>query len=329
MFRAIALTAFALFTPTLSQAFCTDAGFTDLLSPADLAELESTAAATPYGTGLYWSATKDGTDLTILGTMHLPDPRHAGLLDMARPQLETTDLLLVEATLDDQAAMQAYMGRNTDLIAINSGPTLADRLDPATWDAVSEAASARGIPGFMAAKMQPWFLSMTLAIPPCAMQAMMTGDAGLDAMLMTAADTAGVPVAPLEPWQDMLALISDGTFDEQIDALRMGIMDPDVQDAMTADLIDRYFAENSAFGWHLARYSVDFLPNVDQAVFDDAMLELEATFLTARNLAWIPVIEDAAANHDSIFIGFGAAHLIGENGVLTLLEQDGWTITQR
>jgi len=39
------------------------------------------------------------------------------------------------------------------------------------------------------------------------------------------------------------------------------------------------------------------------------------------------VIEDAATQHDNIFIAFGAAHLIGEDGVLNLLQNNGWVIS--
>jgi uncharacterized protein YbaP (TraB family) len=68
---------------------------------------------------------------------------------------------------------------------------------------------------------------------------------------------------------------------------------------------------------------------MDAAVFDTQMAELEETLLNNRNRAWVPVIEAAAASHDQIFIAFGAAHLIGDQGVLSLLGDNGWTITRR
>lgn len=313
--------------PLPAIALCNGPGFTEYLSTTDIAELDQTVANTPYGSGLYWRANKDNAQIHILGTMHLPDPRHDALLNMARPQLEAADLLLVEATQEDQTAMQVYMANNPDITTITSGPTLLEALDPQTWTAVQEAAAARGLPGFIAAKMQPWFLSMTLSFPPCAMAAMAGGDLGLDAMLMEVASDAGVPIAPLEAWQNMFALLSTGTFEEQVDALRLGLLPSDLQDALMVDLANSYFNQETAFGWHLAYYSANFLPGLDMAEFEVQMAEFEQMLLIDRNRAWIPVIEGAATTHNNVFIGFGAAHLIGEEGVLNLLVQNGWTVT--
>ena len=51
-------------------------------------------------------------------------------MDKIGPRLAATDLLLVEATLDDQAAMQTHMARNPDLMTLTHGTTLPERLDP-------------------------------------------------------------------------------------------------------------------------------------------------------------------------------------------------------
>lgn len=245
MLRITALILSALL-PLPALALCNGAGFVDDLSPADQAELRAMADATPFGEGLYWQATRDGANVTILGTMHLPDPRHDAIVAMARPRLEAAE---------------------------------------------------------------------------------MSGDAGLDVMLMDVAAAQNIPVAPLEPWQDMFALISGGTTAEQIEVLEMSLLSPALQDAMVTELTNRYFSGETAIGWHMARFAVPLMPNMTLAQFDASMEEFEEALLWGRNRAWIPVIETAATTHDRVFIGFGAAHLIGEEGVLNLLAQNGWTIS--
>jgi uncharacterized protein YbaP (TraB family) len=327
MIRFLALAFLTL--PSLGNAQCNADRIEPLMTAADLAQLHDVAAATPYGQGLYWAAQKDGVELAIMGTMHLADPRHDDLIRRAAPQLARADLLLVEATLEDQTAMQVFMAQNADLMTITSGPTLPDQLDPETWALIRDAATSRGVSGFIAAKMQPWFLSMTLAIPPCAMASMMAGELGLDGLLMQEAAAINVPVMALEPWQDMLALLSSGTFEEQIDALRFSVIDPDIQDALITTLISSYFDGDTAYGWHINGYLIDHMQTMDPALFDAQMAELEEQLLYNRNRNWIPMIEDAAASHDQIFIAFGAAHLIGDQGVLSLLADNGWTISRR
>ncbi|MBU2991931.1 TraB/GumN family protein [Octadecabacter sp. 1_MG-2023] len=320
-------TIFAFVLPLPALALCNGDRFETYLTPQDLVEINETVAATPYALGNYWQAQKDGHTVTILGTMHLPDPRHAVTLDVALPRLTAADLLLVEATQQDQADMQTYMAQNPDMLVITDGPTLPDLLDDATWDTIRIAAEQRGLPGFMVAKMQPWFLALTLSIPTCAAAEMMSGQGGLDALLMDQAATLDIPVAPLESWQEMFALLTSGTFDEQVDALRMGLLEPDLADALMVTLVEDYFAGQTAHAWQMTYYTQHFLPDVDPAVFDEQMAMMEEMLLTQRNANWIPVIEKAALDHKNVFVAFGAAHLIGENGVLRLLETEGWTIS--
>lgn len=326
---SIATTSLMIVLPTFATAQCVTGGIEPLLGADDLAQLQAEAAAKPYGQGLYWTARKDGVELAIVGTMHLADPRHSNTLDRVASRLEQADVLLVEATMEDQAAMQAHMARNPDMMTITSGPTLPEQLEPDVWAQVSDAATARGIPGFMAAKMQPWFLSMTLSMPPCAMASMVAGEVGLDGMLMEQAAESGVAVQALEDWQDMLDLLSSGTFDEQLDALRMGLMGTDIQNAMIASLITSYFAEDMAYGWRLGHYTPALVPELDATLFAAQMVELEDALLNGRNHNWIPVIETAAQTHDRVFVAVGAAHLIGDDGILRLLENDGWTLTRQ
>ena len=47
--------------------------------------------------------------------------------------------------------------------------------------------------------------------------------------------------------------------------------------------------------------------------------------MITRNQAWIKVIEDVAAKGPAL-VAFGALHLSGDQGVLQLLEQRGFTL---
>ena len=89
--------------PTFAQAQCNGVGFWSSLTDTQQAELIQRSADTPFGTGNFWQATRGDATLSIVGTLHLPDPRHDPIMDKIGPRLAATDLLLVEATLDDQA----------------------------------------------------------------------------------------------------------------------------------------------------------------------------------------------------------------------------------
>lgn len=314
--------AFAL--PAL--AVCNGPGFDAWLTDAERAELDALVADTAYGDAILWQATRGDTTLDIVGTMHLPDPRLDPIMARVLPLLDQADLLLVEATLDDQVAMQDHITRNPALYVITEGPSLIDRVDPDTWAAISDAAEARGMGAFMVARFQPWFLSLTLSMPPCATAAMAAGQGGLDNTLMQQA-VGRVETRPLEDWHTMLDWIMSGTFEQQLDALKLSLVAPDVQDALIASMLDGYFDGSPAYAWHVNRFGVRFVPGLDAEAYAAEFAVMEEQLLHDRNRNWIPVIEDAARTHDRILIAFGAAHLIGDKGVLNLLAENGWTVT--
>lgn len=310
--------------PGVAAAQCAGASLMDRLSPDQRAAVEAAAAATPHGEGLIWQATRGDASITLVGTLHLPDPRMAPLFDAAAAELANADRVLFEVTPEEEAQMVRAVTRDPSLTVITEGPTLPELLDPPTWEALRAAATERGIPGFMAAKMQPWFLAVSLSMPPCAMQAMAEGELGLDHLLMGRAADLGIPMQALEPWDTLFFLFDTATLDDQIALLRLSLVAPDLQDEMFVAMLDGYFEGRIAELWELNRAA--FMPEVPGGpeFFD----KTDQLLIRDRNHAWIPVIEAASAEADHLMVAAGAAHMPGEEGVLRLLEARGWVVTR-
>jgi uncharacterized protein len=325
MLRAVALSLFAL-SPSLLAADCVGESLAERLSADQAAALATAAESTVYGRGLGWIATRDGAQVTVIGTMHLSDPRHADLVERFAPAVKEADLLLVEATEAEVAALQTAIATDPNLIFNQTGPTLPELLDEATWDGLSDALRARGIPPVLASKMQPWFLMVTLGMPPCAMDQIIAQEPGLDFLLVDIAQASGVPQAPLEPWDTLFGLISAAPQDEQLEMLKFSLMDEGLQQELYVAMLDGYFAEEVAEIWELSRIAMAFVPDLPPAEGEEIFALMEQALLTERNANWIPVIEQAATEHDRIVVAVGAAHLPGEGGVLRLMENAGWTI---
>ena len=77
--------------------------------------------------------------------------------------------------------------------------------------------------------------------------------------------------------------------------------------------------------WEYSRWLTLQTPGMDPARVEGDFARMEASLMTERNRAWIPVIEAAAAN-GPVLAAFGALHLSGEDGVLALLEREGFTL---
>ena len=74
-----------------------------------------------------------------------------------------------------------------------------------------------------------------------------------------------------------------------------------------------------------ARQNIDSLYNYIHSE-GGVIAEEQNAFLDQRNINWIPKIKDYASKGKA-FIAVGAGHLGGENGVIRLLENQGYKVT--
>lgn len=328
MFRSATTFIFSLVAVPAAAA-CVGESYLDTITPDQQAQLSAAVADVPYAEGLIWTATKDTAIITVVGTMHIYDPRMEELRDRLADTVASADLVMLEATPVEEAKLQELITTEPDRLFIIDGPTLPERLDEDTWQLIAAAASERGVPSFMAAKMRPWYLSLMLAVPTCAMSGLTTGARGLDQMIIQDAQAAGVPMQAVEPYTTLFDLFKDSSFDEQIDRLRVNLLAPEVQEQMFVAMLDSYFSEDIGRLWEMSRIALSDVPSLDPAEANAMFDEMEESLLNNRNRNWLPVITEAAALNDKSVVAVGAAHLIGESGVLQLLENEGWAVTRK
>lgn len=311
-----------------ADAACDGPDIRDRLSAPDRAAVAAAIAAAPFGQGTQFHAEKDGRQITVVGTMHLYDPRLLPLANRVASRVADSDLLLVEAGPEEEAAMTKAMTADPSLMFMPDGPTLPERLDEPTWQAIAQAVAARGLPAMLASRMQPWYLSLVLAIPPCASADMNAGRKGLDSMIISQAQTADVPIAALEPWDTLFNLMRADPIAVQIDQLRLSLSPADLQQEMFASMLDSYFAGDIAELWEVSRVAPRLIDGIDTAGADALFTASERELLIDRNRAWLPRIAAATNIHDRITVAVGAAHLQGQNGILNLLQMDGWAVSR-
>ncbi|WP_108814477.1 TraB/GumN family protein [Loktanella sp. Alg231-35] len=328
MFLRTAVTALFALTGTMATAACTGVSYLDQISDAQRMQLDVAVADMPFAEGLVWKATKSADTVTVIGTMHIYDPRLEALRATLTDTITNADLVMLEATPEEEDKLQDMIVTDPGRLFIVDGPTLPEMLDSGTWDLIADAASQRSIPPFMAAKMQPWYLSLMLAVPPCAMEDMVSGVRGLDQMIIQDAEAAGVPMQAVEPFTTLFDIFKNDSIDEQVDMLRVNMLSPAIQQQMFVAMLDRYFAEDVGRLWELSRVAIADIPGLDPAEGVTMFAEMQEALLETRNRNWIPVILAATETHDDIVVAVGAAHLIGDQGVLQLMQNDGWTLTR-
>jgi uncharacterized protein len=324
MIRALVAVAAIFLSALPVSAECVGENLLEQLSPADRAALDARVAEVPYPKGNYWRATKGGQTITMIGTYHLDDPRHAATRAAIAPAIAAARTVLVEAGPDEEAQLMAHLERDPSIMMITEGPTLLEQMPPEDWDRLAAAMSERQIPAFMAAKFQPWYVTIMLSIPACSMDGMDDPN-GLDATVIAAATEQNIPLRALEPYDTIFSIFGSMTNAEQIDMINTSLAMEDHAVDMSVTLADAYFAEDSRVIWELLKAISLDLPGYTPEKVQAEFAQMEEIMMAARNRNWIPVIEGAAKD-GPVFAAFGALHLSGQDGVLALMERAGWQL---
>ncbi|MGO4908580.1 TraB/GumN family protein [Pseudorhodobacter sp. W20_MBD10_FR17] len=321
----IALALSLFFGATSARAQCVGENLIAALPAADQSALLAAAHAQPFATGNLWQATRGDEVLYLTGTFHLDDPRHDAVMAQLLPLLAQSKTLLVEAGPKEEAALQQKLASDPAEMMDTAGSGLKEALSDEDWQALTAALLQRGIPSSLAEKLRPWFVSMMLAIPPCALQMAAKGG-GLDKRLILAATERDIPVAALEPFDTALGVFDGLSQEEQLLMIRNALQVEQNSEDFLTTTADAFFAGESRLIWEYSRYIANTLPGATPASTDADFAQSEKALMSDRNAAWIEHIE-AALQNGPAFAAFGALHLSGETGVLELLKARGFTIT--
>lgn len=310
--------------PTLGMAECNGRDLRATLSETEAAELDAFRAKTPFGTGNRWVARRGAQEIQIVGTMHLNDPRWPEIVARIRPALKGAELLMIEMTDDEQARMKRAMSQDPSRAFITQGPTLPDRMSDVDWQRLSDAMAKRGMPSFMVAKTQPWFLSLMLGIPACVLSQGEAGQNGLDKRLIEIAQETGIPSVGLERHEDLFAIFTEQSIDAQLRLLLASLPMAEQSDDQFATVVARYFDQDNAGAWAMADIIAQRGGGIPDAELDAMMNDLRERLLDRRNAMWMDKILPRTERH--IFIAVGALHLMGEAGLLHALQEAGYQI---
>jgi uncharacterized protein YbaP (TraB family) len=288
---------------------------------AALADFE----AIPNNTGLFWKIEKDGvTPSWLLGTIHIPAPGLTDFRPAIRQALKQSDRLVLESTeifdagkiqLAEEVAQSARYPSDEE--SFDATFTKSEK------EALGAMTAAVGLPYFMARHFKPWFLALTLAIPPCTQLAAMQGELGVDAALREAAIADGKPVVGLESKGEQIEALKSleqaGIGPEQL--RQLVTLGPKAIEDQIATQIALYLEERPALivplGLHLPEFNMnaeDF-PKVETLLIHDRNLRFRDRLL--------PLLEEGGT-----FIAVGAMHLVDKDGLIELLRAGGYTMTR-
>lgn len=293
--------------------------------PALYAEAEAEANAIPNGKGIFWKVEKEGVKPSfLLGTMHVTDPRVLTMPAGAKEAAASADVIVIESDeiLDEKKAAAALL-MHPELTMFSDGQSITDFLSDEQKSTLEAGLKERGLPLLAVSRMKPWLIASFVALPACELERKAKGASFLDKKIAEDALAAGKQVAGLETLveqlQAMAALPLDFHFQALLETIALGDKMDDVMETMT----ELYIAGDIGMTMPMLRAITKEYASADESGY----AAFEKRIITDRNL----LMAERSLEHldkGNAFIAVGALHLPGDQGLVELLRQKGYTVTR-
>jgi len=257
---------------------------------------------------------KNGNTMYLVGSVHLMKPDVYPLDDVfqtAFAEAEKVVFEIDEEIQDPVAAQQAVQ----KYASIEGGGLLKDRINASDYAEIKKLAKKNKVPMMIIDPFDPWFSSMNLAVMQY-MNAGMSPEFGIDIHFMQRAQEAGKPILGLETMADQFGILDSVSYDLQVQMLKDVLTEEDQTIAMV-DEIDENWREGD----------MQELEELLMTEFEDSP-EFYNKLLKKRNENWIPQLVKMLDDTDDYLVVVGTAHMLGDDGILTLLEKEGYSAKQ-
>ena len=241
----------------------------------------------------------------LFGTIHITCD--ATLENDVIKALDETKQIVLEIDMDDPD-MQDKMMKG---MYMKDGKTLKSIVNDEDYQAIDSLFTSKmGISVKMIENVKPFFLTSMLYLKfiDCPMES-------LEAELMKVAKEQNEEIFGLE------------TIDDQINVFEVIPYEDQVKD-LVRTAKDNMAYDKANFAKLLSIYKDENITDMLNIMNDDnysSVAEYQDELLDNRNINWIPKIKEYAEKQ-ATFFGVGAGHLAGENGVINLLRQAGYTV---
>ena len=275
---------------------------------AFLLVINSVFAQADIENALLWKVTKGDQEAYLYGTIHISC--NAELNPKVEEALTQSDELILEIDLSDPSLQMRMMQQMMLPDQKDASDYLSDEDYQVLKKYVDE--NVNTVPAFeMVKNMKPILLSsmITQSLLTC------TNQAGYDQLLLQKAQQKNIPISGLE------------TVDEQMSALDK-IPAKDVYEEIVESIKKDQQEDVEMLHQMMKHYNNADLQSL-KALFDESdsiINDFTDVALNDRNKNWIPIIKEKMASKNT-FIAFGAAHLIGDEGVIQLLRNEGYQVS--
>ena len=256
---------------------------------------------------LLYKLEKEGIQPSYLyGTIHLMPNKDFDLKEPIKKAFDASELIVLEMDMDDPG----LQGKMMQMLMMGGDSTLESLFSEEDYQLLDqELQTYAGMGVGMINKMKP-LMVMTLLLKKY------VGDqpASYEGVFVRMAQEKQKEILGLETIEDQMAIFDAIPYEDQAEDISEMLRDEGRYTDMFAEMVELYKAEDIE---GLYKMFTSFYEG------EERILDL---MLHDRNKRWIPKIGEMA-KEQAVFFGVGAGHLGGEEGVVQLLRDEGYTLT--
>ena len=259
-----------------------------------------------------WSVEKGASKIFFLGSVHLLPEDINWYGGPLQEIVEQADEVVFEVHMTPEKQIQAQQLTLQNGM-LDKDDSLRNYLSEEEMNFIIEEARVSGIPPSSIINFKPWFASVALSVSAIIREGW-NPESGVDKYIEKIAGNRDVEISALETLEEQMATLYDHPLETQAEMLRDTLDQlKDIQN-VTLDMIESWRSGDEEL-------MIEALINPmkeQQDVYNKLVVE--------RNNNWIPVIEALLEKEQKTLVVAGAAHFVGEDGVIKILSDKGYVI---
>jgi uncharacterized protein YbaP (TraB family) len=285
-----------------------------LLTIISLAPLCSQAGD---GKSFLWEVKTDSGSSYLLGSVHVLKKEHYPLNPAIEKAFDQTDILAVEVNIAGPKIMEVGM-KMLQKAMYPGEETLEDNISKKTFGLLKEKLKALDMDYGSLKKMKPWMVAMTI-LQSELLKLGFNPKFGVDMYFLDKATKKKQEIVELEGAEFQLNLFDGFSKEESEKFLLSTILEADQIEKELDKMIEAWMKGDAEAMEELLTGSIDKYPELKEfykKINDD------------RNVGMVKKITSYLASGKRYFVVVGAAHMVGEKGIVSMLQKKGYTVNQ-
>jgi uncharacterized protein YbaP (TraB family) len=264
---------------------------------------------------LLWKVSEGDKSIFLLGSIHYLRKENYPLNQAILDAFDASDRLVLEIDLQNTPAGAAQR-LTLEKAVYRDGSNLAQNVSQETYQLASKRAAELGIDMQVVQPMKPWFVAMTMLAVK--LQRMgLDPKLGVDHHLAERAKRDGKPTSGLETLEFQLGIFDQLSKREQELMLRETAGELERIDKNVKDIVESWLKGDGE------RLAALLLAGMRQYP------ELQQKLVIERNRRWLDQIAKLVEQGNNAMVVVGAAHLVGQEGIVDMLKARGFSVEQK